>query len=66
MENIRIVGVHHRYQMGIADVEDAIADFKLDIVAVELPEDDYLKFPEVHSYLETEMKIAMVTSVVPI
>ncbi len=37
MENIRIVGVHHRYQMSIADVEDAIADFKLDIVAVGLP-----------------------------
>ncbi len=61
MKNIRIIGVHHRYQMSIADVEDAIADFKPDIVAVELPEDDYLKFLEVHFYLETEMKIAMIT-----
>jgi len=62
MSKIRIVGVHHRHQMSIADVEDAIAEHKPDIVCVELPSDDYLKFLEVRSYLETEMKIAMVTA----
>jgi len=61
MKNIKIIGVHHRHQMSIAEVEDAIAEFKPHIVAVELPRDDYLKFLEVRSYLETEMKIAMVT-----
>lgn len=62
MGRITLVGVHHRHQMSIAEVEDAIAEQKPDIVCVELPSDDYLKFLEVRSYLETEMKIAMITA----
>ncbi len=62
MGRITLVGVHHRHQMSIAEVEDAIAEQKPEIVCVELPSDDYLKFLEARSYLETEMKIAMVTA----
>ena len=62
MGRIWIVGVHHRHQVSIAEVEDAISEHRPDIVCVELPSDDYLKFLEAKAYLETEMKVAMVTA----
>ena len=62
MGRIEMVGVHHRHQMSIAEVEDAIVEEKPGIVCVELPSDDYLKFLEAKAYLETEMKVAMVTA----
>jgi len=62
MGRITLVGVHHRHQVSIAEVEDAIAEQSPGVVAVELPGDDYLKFLEARSYLETEMKVAIVTA----
>ncbi|MFQ5887362.1 MAG: hypothetical protein ACE5HY_01560 [Candidatus Hydrothermarchaeales archaeon] len=59
---IRLVGVYHRYQPSMVDVEDAIFEERPGIVCVELPPDDYLKFLEVRSYLETELKVAMITA----
>ncbi len=59
---LRILGVHHRHQKSIAEVEDAIAEFQPNAVGVELSKGDYLRFLEATSYLETEMKIAMVTA----
>ncbi len=59
---IILVGVYHRYQPSMLDMEDAIFDEKPEIVCVELPPDDYLKFLEVRSYLETELKVAMITA----
>jgi len=59
---MRILGVHHRHQMSIAEVEDVIHEERPEAVCVELPPDDYRKFLEVSSYLETEMKVAMVTA----
>ncbi|NOZ76159.1 MAG: hypothetical protein GXO65_00455 [Euryarchaeota archaeon] len=59
---MRFLGVHHRHQMSIAEVEDVIHDERPEAVCVELPPDDYRKFLEVSSYLETEMKVAMVTA----
>ncbi len=56
------MGVHHRHQYSIAEVEDAIVREMPDIVCVELPPDDYMKFLLVRFYLETEMKIAIVTA----
>ncbi len=59
---IKFVGVHHRHQYSIAEVEDAIIKEMPEIVCVELPPDDYMKFLLVRFYLETEMKIAIVTA----
>jgi pheromone shutdown protein TraB len=59
---MRIIGVHHRTQMSIAEVEDAITDERPDVVMVELPPDDYMKFLVVTSYLETEMKIGLISA----
>lgn len=56
------MGVYHRYQPSMVDVEDAIFEERPGIVCVELPADDYLKFLEVRSYLETELKVAMITA----
>ncbi len=62
MGRITLLGVHHRHQVSIAEVEDSIVERMPGAVAVELPSDDYLKFLEVRSYLETEMKVAMLTA----
>lgn len=62
MERITLVGVHHRHQVSIAEVEDAILENRPGVVAVELPSDDYLRFLEARSYLETEMKVAIITA----
>lgn len=59
---MRIIGVNHRTQMSIAEVEDAITDERPDVVMVELRPDDYMKFLVVTSYLETEMKIGLITA----
>lgn len=54
--------VHHRHQYSIAHVEDEIFDKKPGVVGIELSPEDYFKFLEVTSYLETEMKVAMITA----
>lgn len=59
---LKILGVHHRHQKSIAEVEDAIAEFLPEAVGVELSRGDYQRFLKATSYLETEMKIAMVTA----
>jgi pheromone shutdown protein TraB len=59
---MRIVGVHHRHQLSIAEVEDVIHAERPSVVCVELPPDDYRKFLDARFYLETEMKIAMITA----